>query len=82
MGKMRVWIHGLPLPARWALVAAATLGIVGAVAGLVIGLGVYEPTAPFAIVELGVPAALAGGILGLAAGMAVTANRRFRRNHS
>ena len=47
---------------------ALTAGVGGAVAGLVIGVQVNPPTAPFAAVELGLPAAaiglLAGALIG------------------
>jgi len=49
--------------------------VTGGVAGLVIGLCVYAPTAPFAVVELGLPAALAGGLAGFLAGVIMTAGR-------
>ncbi len=74
-------LRSLPLPARWAIVGAAAAGVIGAIAGLVIGLHVYAPTAAFAVVELGLPAAIAGGVLGLAAGVIVTAGRRIPGNH-
>ena len=45
-------------------IGAAVLGAGGAAAGLVIGLMVYPPTVWFAIFELGIPAAVVGGILG------------------
>ena len=44
--------------------------MVGAVIGLVVGLFTYAPTAPFAAVELGLPA-IVGGIVGLVAGAVV-----------
>ena len=73
-------LHGLPLPGRWAVVGATCAGAIGAVAGLVIGLIVYAPTAPFAVVELGLPATIIGGIIGLLAGVIVIAGRRIRRS--
>ena len=81
MNTIAARLRGLPLPARWALVGGTSLGILGAIAGLVIGLSVYARTAPFAVVELGLPAALAGGLLGLAAGTVATALRRIRHSH-
>jgi len=50
---------------RWAVVGGSWAGVVGAIVGLVIGLYAYAPTAPFAMVELGLPAAIAGGVIGL-----------------
>jgi len=68
-----------PLPARWAIVGAS-VGVIGAIAGLVIGLYVYAPTAPFAVIELGLPATIVGGVVGLAAGVIATVRRRIKRN--
>jgi hypothetical protein len=75
VNTIAVSLRRLPLPARWAVAGAATAGVIGAIAGLVIGLCVYAPTAAFAVVELGLPAAVAGGFLGLAVGVIVTAIR-------
>lgn len=66
-----------PLPVRWAGVGAAALGALGAVAGLVVGLIVHPQTAPFAMVELGLPATLVGGLVGLGSGMIVRAARHI-----
>jgi hypothetical protein len=54
--------------------------VIGAVAGLVIGLIVFAPTAVFAVVELGLPATIIGGVIGLLAGVTVIAGRRIRRS--
>lgn len=51
-------------------------GLAGAVVGLIIGLRVYAPTAWAAMVEIGLPAALAGGVLGAAIGGVALAIRR------
>jgi hypothetical protein len=75
-----VWIRGLPMLARWASVAAISTGVAGGVVGLVVGLFAYAPTAPFAVVELGLPAAFAGGVVGLVAGLIMTTVRRIRRH--
>jgi hypothetical protein len=45
--------------------AALLCGVLGLVAGFVRGLFVYAPTAWAAAFEIGIPAAAAGGILGL-----------------
>ncbi len=50
------------------MIGAALAGLVGGVAGLVIGLLVHPPTAWFAIVELGIPASIVGGLVGLTCG--------------
>jgi hypothetical protein len=73
--KQSFW--DLSLPARFAVRS----GAIGAIAGLVLGLNVYAPTAPFAAVELGVPATLAGGIIGLITSATTTASRRLKQRH-
>jgi hypothetical protein len=78
--RFAAWIRGLPVPARWASVAAIAAGVTGGIAGLVVGLFTYAPTALFAAVELGLPAVIAGGIIGLACGMIMTGARRIRRH--
>lgn len=70
---IRVYLHGLPLFMRWAVVGAVVAGVTGSIVGLVIGLWVYAPTAPFAAIELGLPATIIGGIFGLAGGAIVAA---------
>ncbi len=69
----------LPLLRRWAVGGATLAGFFGAVAGLVVGLFVHPPTAWFAVFELGIPAALAGGVIGLVGGLMVQAWFRIRR---
>jgi ABC-type uncharacterized transport system permease subunit len=67
-----------PLPARWAIVGATSAGVIGAIAGLVVGLA-YPATAWFAVFELGVPATIAGGLVGFVAALIVMAGRRIKR---
>jgi len=62
------WLQGLPLPLRGGVLGAVVAGVGGGVLGLIIGLCAYPPTAWFAVFELGVPAAVLGGLAGLAAG--------------
>jgi hypothetical protein len=50
-------------------VGAAVAGILGGLVGLVLGLRGYPATAWFAVLEVGVPAAMAGAILGAVAGL-------------
>jgi hypothetical protein len=64
---------------RWASIAAISAGVTGGIVGLVVGLFAYALTAPFAAVELGLPAAFVGGVIGLVAGMIMTTARRIRR---
>lgn len=62
-------LRDVPAPARAACVGALSAGAVGAIVGLVVGIEAYPPTAWFAVLELGVPAACAGGVVGLFAGL-------------
>ena len=73
-------LRGLPMLARWASIAAIAFGLSGGIVGLVVGLFVYAPTAPFAAVELGFPALFVGALVGLAAGMIAKMARRIRRH--
>ena len=73
------WLRGLPMLARWASVGAIAFGASGGIAGLVVGLFVYAPTALFAAVELGFPAVFVGALAGLVAGILMKMVRRIRR---
>jgi uncharacterized protein YqgC (DUF456 family) len=75
-----LWLRGLPPTWGYAIEGAASVGLIGSTVGLVIGLCVNVPTAPFAVVELGLPATVLGGIAGLVAGGVVTLARRAKRN--
>jgi O-antigen/teichoic acid export membrane protein len=66
--------------ARWASIAALACGVAGGIAGLVIGLFAYAPTALFAAVEIGLPAVFAGAVVGLVAGIIMKIARRMRRH--
>jgi galactitol-specific phosphotransferase system IIC component len=68
-----------PSPARYTIVGAASAGTIGAIAGLIIGLLAYPPTALFAVFELGVPATVAGGVIGFVAALIVAAGRSITR---
>lgn len=59
----------LPSPARQAIGGALILGLVGALAGLILGLIANPPTAWAAVLELGIPAAALGLIGGLIVGL-------------
>jgi hypothetical protein len=65
---MRLPSRPWALPVRWAGIGAASAGMVGGVAGLVVGLKAHPPTAWFAIFELGIPGGAVGGLVGLVAG--------------
>ena len=58
--------------------AALLCGALGLVAGFVRGLFVYAPTAWAAAFEIGIPAAAAGGILGLGIAGVRSLVRRIR----
>ncbi|MEO7260513.1 MAG: hypothetical protein ABI047_04555 [Jatrophihabitantaceae bacterium] len=67
--RPRGWIVG------W---AALVCGAIGVVAGLARGLTVYAPTAWAAAFEVGIPAAVAGAIIGLGTAGVRTIVRRIR----
>jgi hypothetical protein len=67
----------MSLPVRFAVCS----GVIGAIVGLVVGLNVYAPTAPFAAIELGLPATVAGGIVGLIISAGTMVSRRLRRRN-
>jgi hypothetical protein len=48
------------------LVALFSIGgaLLGGLVGLIVGVLVYPPTAPFAVVEVGLPGAIAGVVIG------------------
>ncbi|HET6794215.1 MAG TPA: hypothetical protein VFH45_07230 [Acidimicrobiales bacterium] len=60
----------------WMWRGAVVLGGVGVVAGLVVGLFAYAPTAPFAAVEMGLPALMLGALLGALVGTLVQVRSR------
>lgn len=62
----------MPLVRRFALVGAAGAFVVGGLVGLVLGLHAYAPTAWFAVLEVGVPAAICGAALGALVGLVAT----------
>ncbi|WP_019144903.1 hypothetical protein [Aeromicrobium massiliense] len=78
MDDVRAILGDLPRPLRWGVIAGFVAGVLGAVAGLVLGLLAHPATAWFAVLEVGVPAAAVGGLLGLLAGSLVTATSRLR----
>jgi hypothetical protein len=72
---------GLPVLARFMVAGAVCAGVLGCVAGLALGLVAYPPTAWFAVFELGIPAAVVGGIVGLVSGSVALAVRRSLREN-
>ena len=75
-------LRSLPAPAGFACAGASSAGAIGAIAGLVVGLDAYAPTAWFAVLELGVPAAITGGVFGFIAGLVTSTARRVKRHHA
>lgn len=78
---MRTPLGQLTLLPRSVMIGAISTGIAGGVAGLIIGLFTYAPTAAFAVVELGLPATLLGAVAGLIVGSIILVVRRFDRRH-
>ena len=50
----------MPVQVRWGTIGAVSLGVMGGVVGLVVGLLANAGTAWFAILELGIPSAISG----------------------
>ena len=73
-------LHAGSFISRWAAIGAIAAGVLGAIAGLIVGLFVHPPTAWFAALELGVPASILGGLVGVACGgVAYAVERRPHR---
>jgi uncharacterized membrane protein (GlpM family) len=72
-------LSDLPLPTRFAVIGGLVFGIAGGIAGLISGLFAYPPTAWFAVAELGLPAAVLGGLAGWVVRFLVLAARRTRK---
>ncbi len=53
---------------QWARSGVIAFGLIGAVAGLVLGLAANPSTAWFAVFELGIPLALVSALLGVVGG--------------
>ena len=72
----------LPTIGRFSVLGAMCAGVLGCLAGLIIGLVIYAPTAWAATFELGVPAAILGAIIGSAVGAVVLVSGRASRTKS
>jgi hypothetical protein len=70
----------LPPLRRFVVAGIVLAGGFGGLIGLIVGLRVYPPTAWFAIFELGVPAAAAGALVGLASGLSACGIRHLHRS--
>lgn len=64
---------------RWVAIGAGALGLVGGIVGLVVGLDANPRTAWFAILELGIPASMLGGLVGFCGALLVLVGRRLDR---
>ncbi|MGH3498769.1 MAG: hypothetical protein ACRDP1_15005 [Nocardioidaceae bacterium] len=69
----------LTVPRRSIVLGALVVGTAGGIVGLVIGLFTYAPTAPFALIEAGLPATIAGALIGLIVGTLILAGRQLAR---
>lgn len=73
-------LNRLPIVLRSTIFGVLIGCAVGGIAGLIVGLRTYVPTAWFAIFEVGIPAGLVGGLFGAIVGVALWACRKtFRR---
>ena len=75
-------LAALPLLPRVVALGATSAGVVGGIVGLIVGLHPYAPAAPFAVVEFGLPATIAGAVTGPAIGSLILAVRRIARWYS
>jgi hypothetical protein len=76
MMSARAQLVAKPLVPRFAIVGLMVAGVLGGLVGLVLGLRAYPPTAWFAVLEVGVPAAMAGAVLGALVGLLTVAAQR------
>lgn len=78
MGVLDEWTWP-PLVPRCGLFGGFLAGVLGAVAGLVLGLRANPPTAWFAMIEVAAPCAALGVLIGSTVGAVVWAQRRIFR---
>ena len=69
-------LRSVSRPVAGAILGAGIFAVGGGIVGLVLGLNAYPPTAWFAVLEVGTPSAIVGGMLGLAAGRASMIGKR------
>ena len=75
--RFRGHLAELPFPLAAFVAGMIGGGLIGAVAGLIVGLYAYPPTAWAAMVEVGAPTAVVCGTLGLTVGFVAVAGRRL-----
>ena len=80
MRSPHVILAAMPVPRRSVIIGATVAGFLGAIVGLFIGFAAYPPTALFAAIEIGLPAAAAGALVGLVVGSAILAVHRCARS--
>lgn len=74
---VRTVLRDLPPLARFVVVGAVCLFVVGGVVGLIVGLFANPPTAWFAVIEVGIPGAIVGAIVGLLVGAVAITIRKL-----
>jgi hypothetical protein len=80
LAETRTDVVRLPLPLRVSISSALILGAIGGLCGLMVGLVAHPPTAWFAVLEVGLPAAAVGGAGGLVVGGLLWVVRRPTRD--
>jgi hypothetical protein len=78
--SMRSDLREMPVVLAWMLVGATVMGVLGGAVGLVIGYAVNPATALFALMEVGLLAAILGWFLGLVVGSIVRLVRGPRQS--
>ncbi len=73
MMSARSQLVARPLVPRFAIVGLVVAGVLGGLVGLALGLRAHPATAWFAVLEVGVPAAMAGAVLGALVGLLTVA---------
>ncbi len=81
MNALRAELRRWSVLKRGATLGAATGGLIGAIVGLILGLDANPATAWFAVFEVGIPAGIAGGLVGCIAALIVLAALRIKRSN-
>ncbi len=77
MMSARSQLAAMPLVPRFTVVGSTTMGIVGGLVGLVLGLRAFPATAWFTVFEVGAPAGVAGAIGGAFIGLVAVTVRKI-----